>query len=326
MGVNSSSELESVLGDIMLVEDEHITKYLGQNYYEQLHERYNSETPAFTSLEQRLLDHLQAAISNLAQESYLDLNQVQISSSGIRIISNDREKTAFKWQIDNLRQSFLKKGYNQLERVLAFLEDHRESLEFAAWAASPASTVFHQYFINTAAEFSAEYNIDNSRLTYLALLPILKKQERFLVEPVVGPALFEELKTQIKDRSLTEENEKLLQDFIRPALAHLVVCKAAVENSFKLTSRGLELTYGRQDDRILEKGEADDQKLNLKIKEAHQDGQAFLVKLRNYLNENASEEKFTAYFNSAIYIAPGTEPKDVVIRNTNAAAPTFKLF
>ncbi|PSR53913.1 hypothetical protein AHMF7605_10480 [Adhaeribacter arboris] len=323
VGVNESTSLEAVMGDILLVEDEVIVKYLGRNFYEEYEEKY--QAGGLNDLENKLLDKLQLAISNLAQESYLDLNQVQISDGGIHINSSETRKTAFQWQINNLRRGFLRKGYNGLERALNLLEDNIDAEEFATWSESPVATVFQQYFINTAQEFSKYYNIYDSRLTYLALLPILKKEERFLIEPVLGAGLFEEIKEQIKDRDLSPENKILLEEFIRPALAHLVVAHALAEEGFRLTPDGIELTFGRFDELNKEKASESASQLNRKIRNAHQDGQAYLVKLRNYLNEKSSVTTYHSYFISSLYQFPGSA-QNVVIRNTDPTAKTYRFF
>ncbi|QNF34362.1 hypothetical protein HUW51_17130 [Adhaeribacter swui] len=325
VGVNESASLEAVMGDILLVEDEIISKYLGRNFMAELDQKYNEAPDSLTELEVKLIDKLQQAISNLAQESYLDLNQVQISDGGIHIESTGSRKTAFQWQINNLRKSFLRKGYNGLERALEVLEVNIDATEFATWAESSFATAFHQFFINTAREFSQEYNIYNSRLTYMHLLHILKKAESFFLEPVLGPELFYELKDQIKDRDLLPENKILLEEFIRPALAHLVVSQALAEEGFRLTPDGIELTFGRFDDLNKEKASDSASQLNRKIRNAHQDGQAYLVKLRNYLDAKSSATVYSSYYESPLYQPPGG-PKNIVIRNTDPTAKTFRFF
>lgn len=328
--VDSSFELEPILGDIDLVEDEIIRrKYLGPEFYDEFHQKYQAAEESLTADEKKLLKYLQQAVANLALESFVAVHQVHISTGGITRMENSSQKDAFRYQIYDLRKNCLKKGYNGLEKALGLLDEKIDDPAFQTWATTAGVSLHKKYFINSAAEFNEEYNIQSSVLTYLALVPIIKKLERFLIEPVTGPELFYELKDQVLDRELTPDNKKLLQDFIRPALAHAVVAKAAVESAFNLTSDGLELAVALMDDaNSKEPSEANSESmLSKKIAAAQQDGQAYLVKLKNYLNEQASETKYAAYFNSPLYVAPGAEPvKDVVIRNSDATKPTFKFF
>ncbi len=292
--------LENVMPDILLVERDQIKKLLGPELYKALHDGYQNGT--LEEKQKELLYLVQYALGNLAMVSYMDINQVLISDGGI----TRSDKSAYRFQIRSLKLNLLTKGYNGLESVLEFLEEHKNEENFTDWGINSAVVVTRNYFINSAREFSAEYDISDSRMTYLSLQSIIKKVEPFAVEPVIGEVLYEQLKAEVKAGNVSEENKVLLAKFIRPAVAHLVAAKAVAERSFKFSGDTISLNLEMLVDDTSEGAVANnDQLLLKKIEQAYTDGQTFLSKLRNYLNKQASAEMYKAYFECELY-NPGT--------------------
>lgn len=300
--------------DLLLAEDDYLRPALGAEFYDEL-----LAAPASAATD-RLRQLLASALANLTMVSYVDFAQVQISGSGVQIISTEREKTAFQWQINALKASYSRKGNNGLEKALAYLESHAD--DFPTWATSDTAKAARGQFITSASAFSESYNISNARLTFLALGSLLRKTERFRLEPALGTDFYDELKLQLRDGDLSAENEKLLDDYLRPALAHLVMAQAIGELGFALNGSALELNVYRPDD---SNGKESDpgltQLLDMKADQALDDGERYLRQLAKHLNGTASATRYATYFNSDAYRPP------VVIDYLNAvSAPVFGAF
>ncbi|MDF7810507.1 DUF6712 family protein [Hymenobacter sp. YC55] len=303
--LNSSSDedtYKALLPDLLLMEDEHIRPLLGDEFYEEFHEL--AQIPAALDDDQnRLLQLLQSALANLTMVSYLDIAQVHISGAGVQIVSDQNQKTAFQWQIDDLKRNFSRKGYNGLEKALAFLDSH--DTHFTAWATSPAARKYHELFISSATQFSQYYNINNARLTYLALASLVQKTEAFALEPALGSDFFDELKEQLATESLTPENKALVEKYLRPALAHLTMAQAIGELGFSLSGNSLELNVYRPDNSNAKESDPGLQKLlDMKGEQALEDGERFLRRMRKHLNETASATRYATYFSSSAYELP----------------------
>ena len=320
VGLNASMETDSfrqLQPDLLLAEDEQLRSLLGP-FYDEFLEALDGELSAE---QERLRYLLQSALANLTMVGFLDIGQVQISGSGVQIISTEREKTAFQWQINNLKASFGRKGLNGLEKVLAYLES--KPVAFPTWAASDAAARARAHFLDSAAQFSEHYNISNARLTFLALLPLLKKTETFALEPVLGEDFLDELQAQQAAGTLTPENAALVEKYLRPALAHLVIAQAIGELGFGLNGAALELNVYRPDDSNSKESDPGLQKLlDMKVEQALEDGERFLRRLRTKLNAEASEEKYATYFNSSAYEVPTAMP----YITTEKSAPIFLGF
>jgi len=304
----------SLQADVLLAEDDYLRPALGAEFYDELLDATSS-----TEVD-RLRYLLASSLANLTMVSFIDDAQVQISGSGVQIVSTDREKTAFPWQINNLKVNYSRKGNNGLEKALAYLETHAD--DFPTWAASDVAKNTRGFFITSATTFSESYNISNARLTFQALASLLRKTERFRLAPVLGEEFFDELKQQLRDGAVTAENEKLLNDYVRPALAHLVMAQAIGELGFSLNGQALELNVYRPDDANSKESDPGlTQLLEMKADQALDDGEHYLRKLSQHLNAVASETRYATYFQSDAYRPP------VVIDYLNAVtAPIFGAF
>jgi len=300
--------------DLLLAEYDYLRPALGSDFFDELLGATADEATELRRL-------LAFALANLTMVSFLDVAQVQISGSGVQIISTDREKTAFQWQINALKANLSRKGFNGLEKALGYLEQHAAA--FPTWASSDTAQRARGQFLASASEFSAYYNISNARLTFQALASLLPKTESFRLHPALGEEFFDELKQQLRMAALTPENEQLVTDYLRPALAHLTMAQAIGELGFSLNGQNLELNVFRFDDSNSK--EADPgltQLLDLKTGQALHDGERYLRRLVAHLNATASATRYATFFNSPTY-APPVAPGYHTTATTDAIFGTF---
>jgi hypothetical protein len=321
--LNASTEdanfLDLLQADMLLVEYDQLRPLLGDSFFEGLLETVAADGDA---VQLRLRYLLCLALANLTMVEGVDALQVQISGSGIQIVSDANVKTAFQWQIDNLKLMYCRKGYGALDKVLDFLDAH--ATDFPTWAGSPAAARSREFFISSAEQFTEHYNISHSRQTYLALLSIIRKMERFALVPVLGQEYFAELKAEQAAGTLTPENAAIVADFLRPALAHIVMGSAIGEMGFALNGADFELNVFRPDDSNSKEADPGLQKLlDMKGDQALHDGERFLRLLRKKLNTEASAEKYATYFASSAYDAPATE---LAYITTETTAPVYGAF
>ena len=330
VGVNKTFTVAVLAADLELVQERDVRPLLGPLLDQLLAGQAAAAGPGqsagLSDAQSALVYCLQGALANLALVEYLPLAQVQISQMGISLQSDGTRKTAFEWQIRELRASFARKGYYYLERALAALDAGQEPT-FVAWRSSAAGGAARQYLLSSAQEFSDWSNIGNSRLVFNALLPSLRKVEVFDVAPVLGVEFYSELKAQLMARTLTAENQRVLSMYVQPALASLTVAKAVPEVGLSLNGEALELNVYRFDQ--AQRTPANNAVgspiaglLDLKVAAALADGHRYLQLLRGYLNAQASATVYPTYFASSTYQPAGPRP---VVRN-DVAAPSFLAF
>jgi hypothetical protein len=320
----SGSSLENLAPDLRLAEREHLRPVLGPALHNELSALSDEQVQAAlddsTSATGGLLRLVHEALANLGLLEYLPLNQLEINDGGVFLLSGG--KSPFQWQINELKASLRRKGYNALEAVLAYLEAH--VADFPAWATSAAAVQARVLLIPSAAEFTRHYDISGSRLTYQAFLPLLRKVERFQLEAVLSAEYLRELKAQLVAGTLTPDNQDVLDDYLRPALAHLVVAKAVGEVGLSFNGGAIELTIYRPDNANEREADAGlDELLKRKASQAAEDAQVYLTKLRRRLNLLASDSRYATYFTSSAYVDPQA-PRPTV--RTAADSPTYGFF
>jgi hypothetical protein len=318
------THLENLEPDLRVAERQQLRPVLGPALYNELSALSDEDMQAAlddkTDVSGGLLRLVHEALANLGLLEYLPLNQLQINDAGVYVISGGSRP--FQWQINELKASLRNKGYNALEAVLAYLEEHVD--EFPAWASSVAAVEARVLLIPSATEFTRHYDINGSRLTYQAFLPLIRKVERFQLEAVIGAEYLRELKAQLVAGTLTADNRDVLDDYLRPALAHLVVAKAVGEVGLSFNGATIELNIFRPDNANEREADAGlDGLLKQKASQAAEDAQVYLTKLRRHLNMWASGTRYATYFTSSAYVDPQA-PRPMV-RNS-ADSPTYSFF
>jgi hypothetical protein len=302
--VNVTSDITLLLPPVATAERKHLVPLLGRAMYKELLDAYQANNLSTEQAE--LLQLVQVALANLAYSSYITVAQLQLSNTGITVTSDPNNRTAFQWQINDLRAQLTETGYAALDEVLDYLEEHKT--DFPTWAQSDAYTYNKGLLLNNAADFSRYYNIGGSRRTFLALVAIIGREEVFALEPVLSPAFCAALRTEIQTGTVSAATQDVLR-LLHPALANLTMSQAIGELSFSLNGGALELQVYRADN---SNGKESDpgltELLSLKRSQALDNGREYLRKLVTFLNAKASATLYPDYFTSDRYVAPTPAP------------------
>lgn len=326
-GVNNTGlTLDTIQPAIRLASAE-IKRILGTTFYTSVLAAYTAATTEapLTGWRAELVGLIQPALANLAMVPALDIIQTQVSDAGVQINSTSTRSTAFRWQIQDRKALHSQQASAALDDLLAYLEENIDEADFTAWATSEAATAAAELLINRTEDFNREVDIRGSRLTFQKLLPLLRKSERFELEPLLGPDFLEELRELLKDRDLADPEKKLLEDYIRPALAHMVLARALRENAYRLNGDTLELAVfldnpsgNRQQLTTLNTTEL----LMQQRTRAENDARTYVARLLAYLNTTASESVFATFFGSDRYTPPAMPTEDPV-KNDDPSQPVF---
>jgi|GEM_PF-2221666 len=308
---------------IVDVEVNQLAPLLGPPLLRWLQRAYS--TPGFDpeadELANEMLRLVQPPLARLGTSAGIDAHQVSIDATGVHIISTDVSKTAFQWQVNRLQARLERLGQNDLDTLVQWLEDnHDSSDELQAWATSAAGQRHRRELFTCTADFQEYENISASRQVFQLLAPVRRRLENFELGPVLGPDFLQELRDQVRDRTLTSENKNLLRTYVYPALASLTIGHAVPELGLSLSGDGIDLTIARVDDSNAKEADAGlDQLLQNKVNEALINGARYLRQLTSYLDRTASATRFATYFNSSTYTAPD---QAVALLNT----PTSKTY
>lgn len=297
--VNVSQDMDTIAPFVSQAEGKFIIPAVSATQLAALQTAYDSGD--MTSAQKSLLAKIRAPLANFAYLLYIPVGQVQISDAGIRIANTDQFKTAFQWQIDDLKNSFMDAGFDGLDQLLAFMEANKS--DYALWTASSSYTLFKEGFLISAEEFNKYFNINSSRMTFQALKPIMRRVEDFKIKPVTCSTLFTEIKAAVSSGTINASMRALL-DFIQPAVAHLTVAAAISEMAVKMTNNGLQVFGGSITNQVNVPEPAPANHLSNIQQQAENNGQNYLKQLKDYLDDNV--DTYTTYASSSCYTDPST--------------------
>ncbi|MBB2149173.1 DUF6712 family protein [Pedobacter gandavensis] len=288
--VSKSLKIETVGPSLKSAGRRHLKDCLGPELFLRLIKAYQDAGLKVSDMSdelKELAELCQAAAANIGMSLLIPRVSISISESGISRLENDNQKTAYQYQEVNAKESYLRSGYDALEDIFIYLEEHKEL--YPDWVASSAYLDFKKYFIQSAAEFSSLYNIQQSRLSFLAVRYIMKRIEDFQVKDIISKKLFDTIKSQVKSGTITPQNRILLDDFICPGVALITIAKGVWERALDISEYGVTISMrGSSGNNELRQAA----ELKNQQKMADQllaDGNLYLSQLGVFLEENKSD-------------------------------------
>lgn len=184
-----------------------------------------------------LLPYCRLPLANFGYLLAVDKINVNVGQTGITVTVSNNVEPASQWRIDQFKKSLEDAGYAALEELLKFLE--KNVAKYTQWTSSNAYSYQRKYFINNASDFQFFTEKNISRLEFLKMKEYIKLSE-VQIQGIVCDTLFAELKEQYATKTITVENQKLL-NYIQPA-----VCYSA------LTKKDDNLIYSNEAKRLME--------------------------------------------------------------------------
>lgn len=318
IAVNLSSNFETILPYIKQAETKFIKPILGKELYEELLTIDEaSSTPSDKMAE--LLKRVRLPLINYAYYLYVPVGNVNISDAGIRIAVNDNMKTAFDWQVDKVETAFLNTAHDFIEDVLEYLEENRAAFE--TWFNSDAFTMAHDMLIHSAKEFNEHFFINKSRRLYIQLRPIMKSIERKYIISTISKALYDEIIGELQSSDGPSENTQTLLNLIQPCLAKFTIARAISELSLEILPEGIFENAVQVVSKAKQAAGRD--KLSVLTSDLTADARAELKEVQEYLDANASTDKYKAYFDSDLYIQPVEGETRDEFKNTSDSSIFF---
>ena len=297
--INVSNSIENWFPYIGEAQETFIKPVLGDTLYQQLQETANPivREPEQKPVDTHLFDLLEMIRKPLALYAlWLGADEfgVSISSQGIQVIETPTHKTAPQYRVQNLKENWIRRANTSLDLVLKFLDEHKE--DYPGYEPQDADL-----FIRGTLEFNSEVDIRESRRVFVSLKPVIRSVEKKYIRPTLSTELFDELKKALQsDEALTTAQLNLL-DLIRPALAHLTMARALIEISIDVLDWGIFDTAGNTFANVSSKQASNKERIGIMAEANQRDGEAELKALQQFLDENASDDVYSAYFHSNRY-------------------------
>lgn len=292
--------LEQVLQFVGIAEQQQIVKFIGQTTFDELNEDYNDEQVTLTADQANLLEQLRKPLAFFAMEYYIPHGQVLISPSGIRINNTDTMKTAFEWQIQQIKWAYHTQAFDMVDRLIKWLYDRLDI--YTDYASSSAFTNNHAHLLTYASDMDKYHWINTCRATFEMIRPAIRDIETMHVREAIGGDYYDELIEKLRDDDLNSDDTAIL-GWLQAGVAKLSIGEAAKRNLIKLTPKGVmsvkESASGNVAPTVM-----DQQYRTTFIQTCETWGNSYMSKVREYLNAHASETVYPTFFASDKYADP----------------------
>lgn len=301
----SNLDEDSSLPDIASAEETYIIPAIGQTLYDNLNDSYNADPSELTSIEQDLVKKIQKPLAAFAYLDDIGLIHARITDAGIRRTTTDNMPAAYRWEVDEVKNALYNRAYQGLESMLTFLEKYKD--QFVDWTTSEAYKRRTKYLIKNGYDFSDQFTLYHPLRTYNSLFGILGDVEGLYVVQTIGETFFNELKAL----SVPSADEKIVMDNLKKSIAHYCIMHAAEKLPVRISEYGFTVHQANGNDSgDSSQGHAPDNNLSMLIKSCERDGNNYLLKAKQYLDQKASAVLFPTYFSSAYYSNPTTTASD----------------
>jgi hypothetical protein len=256
---------------------------------------------------------VQRALINFAYYVGADEYSLHITDAGIQIVTDETHKTAFQWQIEAIKSSWLNKAYLFSDVVLVYLESHMAY--YPSWVSSDSFTERMDTLLYTTRLFNDAFHIKNSRRLFLALKPIIRSIESKYVAYTLSQEYYDSLLVLLKTSKLTAEDELILKK-VRPAIAHLAMSEAITRFSIEIFPEGVYSNLVSSFITSSAKNPAQKFDKSVAIEKLLAEGLAEMQGVQLYLDANASASKYKTYFESSRFVDPTKTPNRSEFVNT----------
>lgn len=306
--VTSAFDFNDIKPFIERAEREDIIPYLSQEQYDDLNNDYNNEDVS-DPVDADLLKYVRTPLAAIALHKYIPFGNINVGNAGFTVTETSSEKIASQWRTEKLADASLDVYHQGIEQLLLFMEAN--TAQYTLWFESESYTESKECFINTAIEFSRWFAINKSRRIFVSIKTIMQRMELLHIRSITGQALYDEIKGQIVDDDLSEEN-KILLDIIRPAVANFTIAIATIELPLLFGRNGIHTSGTRaQTDSSAEEYPANAQQLSALHNHTEKTGENFKSQLKKFLFENHSE--YPLYeADTSVYVEPvqGNKPSN----------------
>ncbi|MGQ7868695.1 DUF6712 family protein [Sunxiuqinia sp. sy24] len=294
LAVGVGNDFNRLKAHIQNAENAYMRPLLHSNMYDELQEFYDEglplpETPSDAQLAMNeLLAKVQNSVIHLAYWMGFQALNSTISDQGFRRQESDASKSLYKYQEDELKDYFKTSGFNAMDDILEYLENN--IAHFAEFKATENWTIRKEAFIpDTKAFEKVPYSLNNSRLTFLRLVTHMQTVEDLQLKPLLGSAVFDELKAEMIKDSPSAKVRAILPH-IRKPIVWFATAYLMEESGADLTEKGLYFdSFSVQEKSNLNRGPASEQRIASMIARNRMIGERYMGLLKNYLLNHVEE-------------------------------------
>ncbi len=238
--VSSSLSFAKMQAPLDSAEQQFLAPLLGDAMLARLQQLADS-LPDGDLLAPQLVQTARRAVANLAFWHDFDALNLRISDQGFQRQGSADWQGVYKYQEDRMREAFKNRGFNALDYLLEFLDDH--IADYPEFRQSPCWHDRSRAIVRSPREANQFVFINSSHIVFMRLQGEFRTVEEYDLQSVLGAALYKRLRQWLNGGEEFPVDDCVCSlDQFRLACADYVVKKSAarlLRQTGSLTERGL---------------------------------------------------------------------------------------
>lgn len=294
IAANISNQIETIMPYLNMAV-RYVTPFLSQAQWEKLDQDYKdgSTDEAY----EKLLAKVQPCLVDFAYLIFKDDGAIEMSDMGLTRIETDNHKSAYEWMTLAFAKRRTDNAWWGIQDLIVFLQANK--VTYNLWASSEEYDYLKSLFLWNVNLFAKVRPIESMNVLW-SLRSAMTHVQEDMIRKNLGDEFYEELLGESASGSFSVDNKKILRLLYR-SVANLSISRGLAEGVFTFNENGLTLQNIRTTRESLT---VSDKQMDWYKCDAENNGQAALKELKNFLNANASNTKYAAYFNSDQYDDP----------------------
>ena len=303
---NQSTHLDSLQPSIDFAIKKYILPITGKELYDDIVAKHHANTLSGIFITLHTL--LQKCIANYATHNFIPIAEVQVSDAGITRQDGPTDKTAYKSQVQNLRDTLAERAMMYTEELIEFLETNAATLPL--WTDSTQYTAYKSLFVNNGSIFAQYYSAaPYPRQLFMRLRSTIADVEELIIQPLLTTEDYIGIKAArtAYPPSPEVEEESILIKKIQPAIVNLALAKGIPDLLSTIDDNGIHILGAlRADDSTMTKRQAaDGNQIHNLAQNFHAKATQYLDQARIFLNTTANATSlFVNYYNQNIKEKP----------------------
>lgn len=202
----------------------YILDFVGQPLYDDLATKIQAGT-ALTAEQAEFVERMRDAVAYCAIMTLIPKRKSAIASMGIvENVAKEGTTSTSLWGFRTLLWSVAQDADRCTDEMLQYLEAQVKAgvAYFDLWKNNAAFSAGKADLFRSTSDFQAYQNINNSRRTYISLLPVLKQATKQHLIPVLSQTQYDALVTAVRANTFTAAQTALLEKVRMAAAAWAV--------------------------------------------------------------------------------------------------------
>lgn len=176
-----------------------------------------------------ILNAYKSTLAPIAMALFIPRKEATITEAGVKREENETTKTAFKYQITGMIESYMDDGLDALDNLIDLIES--KSDKFPVWQNSGNRQDYKKLLIRSGSELQQLFNVSRPQVVYSMI--------RHTIDTVQQLIIFKAVPSELFNKTNPTESESKAIQFAIKATAYLSIWQACAEKLLRFDHNGV---------------------------------------------------------------------------------------